>query len=68
MFRILKPIIKWWVRKHYGEECETFMADCPTCNAWLGYYYLFEYDNEEIVGWDNKRRRWHLKKKEVYWS
>ena len=55
----LKIQVKNHIKKHFGEQCKSFDFGCPSCQAWLSYYYLFEMGYDKLK-FDNKTARWYL--------
>lgn len=54
--RLLKWLLKRYIRREYGERCKSFDFGCGLCQAWLSYYYLFT----DKPQWDEKRGQWYL--------
>jgi len=49
-------MVKRYINKRFGEQCDSFEPGCPLCFAWLCYYYLFE--DDKII-WEDEQ--WKLK-------
>ncbi|HLE07204.1 MAG TPA: hypothetical protein VI933_01105 [archaeon] len=39
----LKPKVKAWMKKHWGERCPDYCRTCALCKAWKCYDYLFQH-------------------------
>ena len=44
--KIIKIIVKWWMKNNWGERCLDFDQYCCVCKAWKYYDYLFEDEDD----------------------